>query len=216
MYGNKIKKLIVPVICLLLLGCLAFYIIQGRGKLRAISGIREPIQTPAKKGATSSTRCKGYGVIFYYQYEYDIEGLVVHTHNYTGTDVGDGLSPVDLGLAWGDVAANNTKVDFHWDQMNRYLTWELKTYDELAKVGDVKTINSQCSNNHIIPATTNIKKQVKKIRSGDHVRLKGYLVNVYAENDSGRSFEWNTSTTRDDTGAHACEVFYVTDVEMLE
>lgn len=216
MYGSKIKKLIVPVICLLLLCGLVFYIIQGRGKLRAISGIREPIQTPAKEGDRSTTKVKDYGVVFYYQYEYDIEGLVVHTHDYTGMDIGDALSPVDLGLAWGDVAANNTKVDFHWDQMNRFLTWELDTYKELGMVGGEEAVNTQCSNNHIIPATSSIKKQVKKIRRGDHVRLKGYLVNVYAENESGRSFEWNTSTTRDDTGAHACEVFYVTSVEMLE
>lgn len=216
MFGSKIKKIIAPVIFLLLVGGFVYYIIQGKGTLRAIPGIRDPIQTPAKEGDKTTKEVKGYSVFIYYQYNYDIEGLVVHTHNYTGVDVGDALSPVDLALAWGDVAARNTSIDFHWDQMNRYLTWEIYSYADIDKVGGKDYINSHCSNNHIIPADSNIKKAVKKIRRGDHVRLKGYLVNIYAEKDNGRYFEWNTSSTREDSGAHSCEVFYVTEVEMLD
>lgn len=211
---KKIVDTLIFVVLLLIAGAFVFYIIQGRGKLRAIPGIREPIQTEAS--GTKDIIVSGYTVNLEYQYAYDIEALVVHTHEYTSVGIDDKVSPVDLGLAWGAVAENNTEIDFNWDQMNRFLFWEVKNPSDIAVIGDKYAVNSLCSNNHIIPATDDIKKQVLKIRRGDHVRLKGYLVNLTAQNSSDYFYEWNTSITREDSGAHACELFYVTGVEMLE
>jgi len=56
---------------------------------------------------------------------------------------------------------------------------------------------------------------------GDQVRIKGKLINVYAKLVGNRSefdsewLKWNTSITRTDTGAGACEVIYVEDVQIL-
>ncbi|MBR1724720.1 MAG: hypothetical protein IJ723_06870, partial [Ruminococcus sp.] len=150
-----------------------------------------------------------------YLYAYDIEGLVVHTHRYGGTGLGDQLSPVDIGIAWGKVAEYNDRIDFHWSQANRWLNWRTKTYEEIEPVGGEAAVMEQAANNHIVPADTSVKRKALKIRAGDHVRLKGYLVNINATKSNGATFWWNSSTSRTDTGAHACEVFYVTDVEVL-
>ena len=66
-----------------------------------------------------------------------------------------------------------------------------------------------------------IEKQLKRILTGDQITLRGKLVNVTARlvGEGGRydsaSITWNTSTTRTDTGAGACEVIYVEDVQIL-
>lgn len=187
---------------------------HGKGKQRAVAGIPDPVQT----GTTGQTQIflKGTQLTVSYLYEYDIQALVVSTHNYSGSGMDDRISPRDLALAWGDVAAYNTIVDFHWNQSGRWYSWHVNTYEELDKVGGMQAVTEHSSNNHIIPANDGIKKLVKKIKVGDHVRLKGYLVNVDGKSADGRVQQWHSSTTRSDSGDHSCEVIYVTDVEWLD
>jgi hypothetical protein len=213
MNGSKVKNTIGFIVCLLILAVLAYFMFfEDKGVRRGIKGIPEPVQTEAS-GGTSFSKA-GYDVNIEYKYSYEIEALVVHTHKYGGTGLGDQLSPLDLGLAWGKVAEYNDKIDFHWSQGNRWLNWETDSYNDIAVIGGENEVMRQASNNHIIPADTSVKRKVMKIRAGDRVRLTGYLVNVNAEKPNGTTFWWNSSTSRDDTGAHACEVFYVTKVEV--
>ncbi len=62
---------------------------------------------------------------------------------------------------------------------------------------------------HLIPATSDIEDQLEDVRAGHIVRLRGLLVNVSGPN----GWTWNTSLTREDSGAGACELFYVESVE---
>ena len=80
----------------------------------------------------------------------------------------------------------------------------------------IKGISQHSSNNHIIAANGDIEMKVWSIRRGDHVRLKGYLVNLDGNGDGGKTYHWHSSTTRNDTGNHSCEVFYVTEVNWLD
>ena len=88
--------------------------------------------------------------------------------------------------------------------------------DVLDPVGGIDGVARQCSNNHLIPADTRVKKAIKKIKKGDHIRITGYLVYIDGKKSDGTTFFWNSSTTRDDDGDGACEVIYVTDVEWLK
>ena len=82
------------------------------------------------------------------------------------------------------------------------------------KFGSYSKFISDAANTHIIPANDEIRDLVGYIRRGDHIKLKGYLVNVSGYRDADRAtFVWNSSTSRTDTGPHSCEVFYVTSVE---
>ncbi len=188
--------------------------IRGLGRRRGIAGIGEPIQTETTGYATKDMA--GYEVDIYYQYAYEIEALVVHTKRYYGFKLANRLAPVDVALAWGSVAEYNDKIDFHWKQSGRWVRWRVSDGDDLSPVGGIAGVNAQCSNNHLIPADSSVKRKIKKLKKGDHIKLTGYLVNVDAENKSGKVFLWDSSTTRYDSGDGACEVIYVTDIIWLD
>ncbi|MBP3205774.1 MAG: hypothetical protein J6M66_10185 [Lachnospiraceae bacterium] len=114
------------------------------------------------------------------------------------------------------MAAYNTLVDFHWQQSGRWYSWRVNSDAEIAKVGGIQGVTEHSSNNHLIPADDTVKKQIKRIKVGDHVRLKGYLVNLDGGKADGSTFYWHSSTTRSDSGAHSCEVIYVTGVEWMD
>lgn len=187
---------------------------HSRGSQRSVAGIQDPVQTE-----TTGQRelfVDGYQLTVNYLYTYDISALVVSTHNYNSSNVGDKLAPKDVALAWGPVAAYNTNVDFHWKQSGRWYYWKVNTYEELEPVGDVAAVSSHSANNHLIGADETVKKQIKRIKTGDYIRLTGYLVNVEGKKEDGHTFQWRSSTSRSDTGAGACELIYVTGVEWLD
>ena len=200
------------VLVILLLFVFAFRYFQ-KGKQRSIAGIRAPIQTVAT--GEKHIKRKGYELTLDYLYAYDIEGLVITTKNYNGSSLGDELSPKDVGLAWGNVAKYNTLLGFHWAAKYRALelnedenSWGKKQ----DFVGSIEDALKQISNNHLIVLDSSIKESVKKIKVGDHIRIKGYLVNIEGDN-SIKQFSWYSSTSRDDTG---CEVILVESVEWLD
>jgi len=65
---------------------------------------------------------------------------------------------------------------------------------------------------HIIPANEDVEYNLKQVNQGDIVIFSGSLVRIKAKD----GWYWNTSLTRNDTGAHACEVIWVTDLYTQE
>ena len=202
--------IVVAVVLALLFVAATVKTISRQGVRRAIAGLQEPIQEEAT-GYTEKNAA-GYEVSIYYKYSYEVDALVVSSKHYIGFGLADRLAPVDVAFAWGDVAANNETIDFNWKQSGRWVHWKVDNYADLDKVGGIEGVNMECSNNHLIPADNSVKRKIKKIKRGDHIKLTGYLVDVDAENKAGRVFTWNSSTTRLDSGDGACEVIYVTDV----
>ena len=212
-YGKDQYKWLKHLVILAVGIALLAVVFGNRGKQRAIPGIKDPIQTESS-GQTEIIK-EGYKITVSYLYEYDISALVVGTHNYPGFDIGDKLAPRDVALAWGSVAAYNSVIDFHWRQSGRWYFWSVDSYEEVDKVGGIDGVSMHSSNNHLIAADRTVEKAIKKIKTGDYIRLKGYLVNLDGKNGSGSTFTWHSSTSRMDSGAHSCEVIYVTGVEWL-
>ncbi len=200
------------VVCSMIAAAIGYFVYMN-GVRRAIPSVPAPIQTQTSGG--TFFQVDDYAVTINYLYEYELEGLVVHTKDYLGFGIDDKLSPKDLAIAWGTVAENNTKIDFHWNQANRYCSWTPDENTDYTPVGGFTGIGFQFSNNHILPANSDTWWKLKAVRRGDHVKIKGYLVNVDGSKVDGTSFQWHSSTTRTDTGAHACEVIYVTDIIQL-
>jgi hypothetical protein len=69
------------------------------------------------------------------------------------------------------------------------------------------------SNNHILCADEDLSRLILKVRPGDQVHFKGYLVNY---SQPANQFSRGTSTVRDDTGNGACETVFVTDFSILK
>ena len=208
------EKITEWVFILLLISIPVLLIANSGGTRRAIRGIKEPVQTEAS--GSDVKNINGYNVTITYKYAYSIEALVLRTKNYGGNTLSSKLAPVDAALAWGDVAAYNDRINFHWNQKNRWYFWRVNSYDELFPVGDSYDVSLQSANNHLIPADEKAEKKVKFIKKGDHIRITGYLVDIYAATTDGKWFTWNSSTTREDTGDGSCEVIYVKDVEWLK
>ena len=209
------KKLI-PLIILIAAAALIISRVGGSGlggSRNSVAGIPAPIQQNAQGEVTKQV--DDYNVTINYKASYQIEALVVHTQNYNGSSIADKLAPKDLALAWGTVAQHNEDIDFHWNQSTRWYYWHVNSYEELAPVGTETDVNTQSANNHIIASDDTVAKLVKSIKTGDHIRLTGYLVDVKAEKPDGTYYTWNSSTSRNDTGNGSCEVVYVNKVEFL-
>ena len=216
-YYKKQRSIFVYIIPAALV-LLAVFLVYKSGRRNAVAGLGEPVQTP-ESGHFERTVGQ-WKMSFDYEYAYDIEALVIHTKNYPETDIGGKLAPKDLALAWGTVAAYNKSIDFHWGQSGRWYHWYADTYEEIAPAClpgiDAETsVSVQSANTHIIAADRSVKSTISRIRRGDHVHLKGYLVNISGSAPGGKTFIWNSSTSRYDSGNGSCEVFYVTSAQIL-
>lgn len=87
-------------------------------------------------------------------------------------------------------------------QSGRFAFW---CTDVRPSDSDITTINASIANMHLIPANGSVRDAILRARVGHVVSSSGLLVDVRAP--SGWSI--NTSLSRDDTGAGACEVVYV-------
>lgn len=213
-YGNNQKKLICYIIFAIILLVLVVNYFMHRGVRRGVKDIPEPVQTEAE--GMTTVDINGYHLYILFKYEYDIKALVVSEKSYSGLGIDDRLAPKDVALAWGKVAEYNDRIDFNWRQSGRWYMWSASSYDEIAPVGGESGINTSSSNNHLIPANNVIKREIKKIKRGDYVEIKGYLVDINGSNSGDGSFYWDSSKSREDTGDGSCEVIYVTDIEWLD
>ena len=209
-----LKKHSFGIVLLILVGVAIYLYIDTHGRRRAIAGIGDPVQKEAS--GTASFKISNYTVNVEYLYSYDISGLVVSACDYTSNKYSGKFMPVDIGLAWGKVAEYNLDVDFKWEQRNRCLIFTLT--DEVLKKLDENYVITHCSNNHLITPTKALKKKARKIKKGDHVRIRGYLVTYSAVSTDGTTINGSSSTVRDDTSADgtACEIIYVTDISWVK
>ena len=148
---------------------------------------------------------------------YKMSGRVIDVQNYLGYTAQNVLSPKDIGIAWGFMANEENIQKVKWNSYgNRWLYWNIEDQEWLKSVGGMKKVDSYFSNNHLIPSDDKIEKLIKNIKVDDYIKINGYLVSVNYSNKYGVDFIWNSSTSRYDDGAVACEVIYVTNITWLE
>ena len=70
-------------------------------------------------------------------------------------------------------------------------------------------ISDSSANMHLIPSNSSLYSKMKKIRKGQLVLIKGFLVDMF---DKESSWFVKTSMVRTDSGAGACEVILVSDI----
>lgn len=138
--------------------------------------------------------------------KYRIQARVLSKHDYW-YDPNQALSPTDLALGWNVMADPKVYQKVHISQGGRWYNWNVNT---MFLPREQFAHNS--ANNHIITANPTIHKHLERIQKDQLVDLQGYLVNV--TKDDGQ-FQWLTSTTRQDEGDGACEIFYVERIAWL-
>ncbi|MCU0244561.1 MAG: hypothetical protein MUE80_07420 [Acidobacteria bacterium] len=146
-------------------------------------------------------------------YSYELWGLVVsYHHSASFVDIShrqwkDFLNTKDVCVLWGRNV--ETGVYKRMRFRNRDFTCYYRYPDR--ETGELFTENA-LSNNHLLPADPLVAAAVKKARTGDQVRFKGWLVSYGIK---GSPYARRSSTVRNDRGNGACEVVYVTEFEVL-
>ena len=136
---------------------------------------------------------------------YDISARILSREDYRFDRLAD-LVPEDLALGWGPMSDNHVLAAFDVSQGARFYTWRPRGPLPIAR--DDVIVHS--ANTHVIPADARIRSELARLRVGQVVHLAGTLVDAIRDDGA-----WlRTSLTRTDTGAGACEVMLVENVEV--
>lgn len=190
--------------------------------------IPNPIQNNIKP-ETFDEKVRGITLNIKKLAEYDITGKVEAIEEYStnlissilsrrGKDPFSYISPIDLALSWGELARSDNSSHFfanpYYLNESRVVYFSADRY-LMEKYGN-DYIVSHFSNNHIVTLDSNFRKMLSKVKIGDIVRIKGYLVYITYVNKDKSFGAWGPSSlTRTDTGNHSCEILYVEDMVIM-
>ena len=180
--------------------------------------LKEPRQVKIDSPNPIEFSSNGYAYVVMPLYDYEINGLVVSKLNYSWFSIEkfSKAFPVDLCLIWGSNVSRrlyqNPSLSFSQDCRWCWAQWK----------EDVQFNLNELSNNHLLIKDKALERKVKSLVVGDQVRIIGKLVDVDATlvgragDFDAQKYSWKTSTSRLDTGAGACEVIYVEDLQVLD
>ena len=116
------------------------------------------------------------------------------------------FSPIDYAVTRDLFIEPEIARQISINQYDRYLNWKM------AKTPVPPRLATQfVSNMHIIPANPEIANQIKKVKRGDLVRLKGDLVQV---ND--KNLVWKSALDWNGVGDGACRLIRVESIQWVE
>lgn len=136
---------------------------------------------------------------------YDGEFRILSSKIYTDDEQAK-FSPIDYAVSKGLFAQPEIAKTIQVKQYDRYLNWKMD-YVPVPPQLAIQLV----SNMHIIPANPEVAKEIKQVKRGDLVRLKGSLVEV-----KDKDLVWRSSLNPMDTGDGACEVFKVESIQWIE
>jgi len=137
---------------------------------------------------------------------YEVTARILGREEYRMDPLSD-LIPEDLALGWGPMSDNRVLESFDISQSARFYSWHPRNDMPISR----EEVIEHSANTHVIAANEHVGSQLKRLRVGQVVHLMGVLVD--AVRDDGTYI--HTSLTRSDSGAGACEVMLVEDVEVL-
>jgi hypothetical protein len=200
-----------------LLACIYLYLHKDElpeASFYDLDQLSEPRQYPTGQ-KSFKTGANGEEYLITPRYDYELDGVIVSYHNADDfMDIThhrrwkDFINLRDLCVVWGSNVASGVyrEMDFHNGTWTCWYSWPN------SEAGN-RFEKTQLSNNHVLIDDENIKVKLMQSEPGDHIRLKGMLVE-YSNPDNG--FHRGTSTTRTDTGNGACETIYITDFEVVK
>ncbi len=136
---------------------------------------------------------------------YELTARLVKSHEYW-FDRGSEIAPLDFTVAWGAASDQRVQDAISVSLWGRFYRWSTRARDLPASPQE---ISESMANMHLIPATPAVLRSLKGAAAGGLVTLKGYLVNVEADD----GYRWTSSLSRSDSGAGACELMWVESVE---
>lgn len=198
MFPKTTKSWLVVLLVLISLGYLTYNKLEQKRLAGYVTVAEQPVQESTDAPAM---QLMGYEIEPVAHYEIRAKVLSIERYR-TGHDAD--LSPVDFALGWGPMSDNAIIKQLNITQGNR---WYQYNWSDAPPI-DPAIIVRTSANTHLVPADDNIKARLLKVRRGEIVNLKGYLINV--KNPDGRV--WRSSLTREDSGTGACELMWVAEV----
>jgi hypothetical protein len=115
------------------------------------------------------------------------------------------FSPTDLALGWGPMAAPGLAEQLDISQGGR---WYRYRWDARGPPLAPALIAANSANMHMVPADAAAASALGRVRAGEMLRLDGWLLRI----DADDGWHWQSSMSRDDAGAGACELVLVCSV----
>jgi hypothetical protein len=161
---------------------------------------------PQQKDYDPAPEFTDRGYRFIQRAGYDITARVLRREIYR-VDGGAALAPVDVAVGWGPMSDSRIIDQLEFSQMGRFFYWKPRDFTMFPL--DAATMIAHSAQMHLIPATKEIDRRIRRLRPGQIATIGGYLVDVRGPG----GFVWNTSLTRTDTGDGACEIVWVETME---
>jgi len=207
---RRLTLVCIGLLCCLLGGCIEPEPVPSAVVRGIINASVEPAQTTIYSPEKITVTTSAGSFALTPRANYSLSALVVSKRYYSSGWEAE-ISPMDLALAWGRMVEPDVDRHLSYSQNGR---WYFYTYDGKTPVGK-SYIASHSANNHIIPATPNLKAALNGVESDQMVSLEGFLVDVDGRM-SGRTVWWRTSLSRTDSASGSCEIFYVTTARIGE
>ena len=131
--------------------------------------------------------------------KFGMTGRVLSREDYQLDDLAP-IAPTDLAMGWGRMSDTDVLDKIRISQSNRFYYWYTDNFPIPRH-----EIEDSSANMHMIPANDTVARELRDVRPGEVVHFEGFLVDV--KRDDG--WHWNTSLTREDTGAGGCEIVLV-------
>lgn len=124
---------------------------------------------------------------YYPRVNYEAEARVLAASRYY-FDRSASISPLAILVGWEEMSDETFINQFDFSHHERSYDWDS---DSMPLPADI--VQTKIANLHIIPANEGVKAVLNKIRIGDLVEIKGFLVDV--KNSSG--WRWRSSHKND-------------------
>jgi hypothetical protein len=195
------KLLLAAVVLLAALGALSHW---NHRPLHPAPGVLAP-DAPSQVNLDDGARLQRGDVTLTTRAHFELVARVLSRKDYSWS-ADSGLIPLDLALGWGRMSDSAVLAKIDISQSGRFYYWHVNEFPIPRR-----EIERSSANMHLIPADAGLKRQLDQVREGQLVHIEGFLV------DASRAggWHWNTSMTRDDTGAGACELIYVECVDVI-
>lgn len=137
--------------------------------------------------------------------DFSLEAKVLSREDYF-LDRESELAPTDLALGWQQMSDETVLSQIEITQSGRWYHWRVKAFPIPRRA-----IETQSANMHMVPADEQVAVMLDMVKPGQLIRLQGQLIRA----ESYDGWHWQSSLSREDTGASACELVYVTALDIL-
>jgi hypothetical protein len=162
-----------------------------------------PEQTAVDNADPIRLEADGYEFVITPLAHYVLRGVVVSSESYR-TGWNSNLSPCDVAVVWGELAADDAWQKLAWSQSGRWYYWRWRGQQPFTNEDVVRS----SSNTHVVPASSDLASAARSLTPGDIAELGGELVRIDGRKGQGKVW-WKSSLSRNDTGDGSCELLYL-------